>query len=156
MSRTKAQKISGIYALCCPETNQIRYIGQSENINQRYAAHCSASNISKQKNYYGNWLRSLKEKPVLRIIEITNNLDEREMHWISFYSKNGMLVNVGKGGEGYPKSAFYSLARKLRCRFGSKSRIAEIVELMIQDYRNCNSSERQVLDQRALSLLGQL
>lgn len=92
--------ISGIYALLCPYTMRVRYIGQSKNIEKRYRQHCNDI-VNTPK---GNWIAKLwrdREKPALRILERTTDLDAREVYWIDEYKRRGAdLLNVADGGKG--------------------------------------------------------
>jgi hypothetical protein len=99
------EKVSGIYALKLNDT--IFYIGQSNNIYKRYKDHCRLSN-NKSNTKRCNWLSSLIKKgefPELEILEITNNLDSREIFWIKHYLDLGQATcNGNEGG----KTLFYA------------------------------------------------
>lgn len=91
-------KISGIYALACPDTLRVRYVGQSIDVYRRYKAHCSNTKRNLPVN---RWCKKLKESgknPELVILEETTNLDEEEIKWIN---KIGIkhLLNIHKGGK---------------------------------------------------------
>lgn len=92
-------KTSGIYALVLD--NRVFYVGQSKNIEQRYKSHCRISN-NKSNNKRCNWLSSLISKkvfPELQILEVTNDLDNREIYWISYYRNlNQAIYNSADGG----------------------------------------------------------
>lgn len=93
MSRNKGV----IYALLCPISNKIRYIGQTiQNPNVRLQQHLRYS--IKQKNHLGYWINSLKTIPILKIIEECEytELDNKEIFWINFYN-NCDLVNSMRG-----------------------------------------------------------
>lgn len=62
-----------IYKLIDPETNDIRYIGQTDNIKRRYNDHISSSfneNSDCYNTYKARWIRKLKSKDLLPLIEI--------------------------------------------------------------------------------------
>jgi len=62
-----------IYKLIDPETNDIRYIGQTDNIKRRYNDHVSSSfneNSDCYNTYKARWIRKLKSKDLLPLIEI--------------------------------------------------------------------------------------
>lgn len=87
-----------IYALQNPETKQIRYVGKTGNIKNRFNSHLSSS--QKLKTHLGSWIKSLINNnliPEIIILEECdeNNWEEREKYWISQYSN---LVNIQKGG----------------------------------------------------------
>lgn len=97
--------ITFIYVLRCPITNEIRYVGKTNNPLQRFKAH---NNKARDVNTYKrNWINSLRKeglKPVFEIIEECS-IDiwkEREKYWIEFYIKEGCkLTNyITKSGQG--------------------------------------------------------
>ncbi len=89
---------TSIYVLRDPITNEIRYVGCTKNIEQRYKAH-----VNKARDYNTpkrEWLESLRIqglKPVLEVVEIVNdNYLEREKYYIQLYRKqNCNLTNTG-------------------------------------------------------------
>lgn len=90
----------GIYSLS--DSTGIRYIGQSKKISHRYKQHCSIfQNNGNTKRQ--SWLRKLIKNgslPTLDVVELTDDLDNREIYWIKYYKKNGCnLVNTADGGK---------------------------------------------------------
>lgn len=89
---------TSIYVLKDPISNEIRYVGCTKNIEQRYKAH-----INKARDYNTlkrEWLESLRVrglKPILEIIEVINtNHLEREKYYIQLFRKEGKnLTNTG-------------------------------------------------------------
>lgn len=62
-----------IYKLIDPETNDIRYIGQTDNIKRRYNDHISSSfneSSDSYNTYKARWIRKLKSRDLLPLIEI--------------------------------------------------------------------------------------
>lgn len=138
---------SGIYALFCPDTARIRYVGQSSNIMLRFKQHVSNRKSDKAGGYYGNWIRSLKSSPLLIVLELTDDLDAREQYWISFFRRSGCrLVNTGKGGEKYPTDHVYQLKRKFCAMFGHQSSIAEKMRVIIAAYNDADINERREIN----------
>lgn len=93
-----------IYALCCPFTGEIRYIGKAINVRKRFYCHWH----DKERTPKTNWISSLKrkgEKPVMQIVEeIPNSNDEDwqevERFWISYLRFLGCrLTNLQSGGD---------------------------------------------------------
>jgi hypothetical protein len=91
-----------IYGLYEPLTNELRYIGATNNPQERFASHLK----SKPGTHNRNWLCSLREKklkPTFKIIEQVDDdsWSEREQYWIAHYKSAGArLTNATKGGEG--------------------------------------------------------
>lgn len=90
-----------IYKLIDPISNEIRYIGKTGNLKNRFAHHISHS--KKLKSHISNWITSLVKQnklPIIEVIETCNedNWEEREIYWISFY-KSKKLCNVHSGGK---------------------------------------------------------
>lgn len=94
-------KISGIYALC--EKGTIRYIGQAQNIERRFAQHCSLAQNFSRSTPVKKWLCDMLktgDEPELLILEVTSDLDNTEITWIKKYRDSGSrLLNVADGGQ---------------------------------------------------------
>lgn len=106
MSKNKI--LCGIYALVCPYTKNIKYIGQSININKRYKEHLRAN--AKYPVY--KWIKELKKNgknPILKIIKLADKerLDQLEIEEIKRHGISSLL-NVSIGG----KLGYHDLARK--------------------------------------------
>lgn len=99
MSETKLYCAVGyIYKLLDPETKEIRYIGQTQQPFKRFKTHLA----EKGKRYKVNWIKSLKEKGQIPVMEVfqcvpLETLGEQESLWIAFYKKEGCnLTNSNK------------------------------------------------------------
>lgn len=86
-----------IYALQCPFTDKVHYIGKSEVGILRPTQHLSKSHSDK----INDWVEELKvfnESPKVRVCEyvpLDVDIYEREKYWISKYIKKGnLLLNV--------------------------------------------------------------
>jgi len=54
-----------VYALVCPATHAVKYVGRTGNVRERYRAHCHG-----EASYTRDWVASIApEKPVLVILE---------------------------------------------------------------------------------------
>ena len=93
-----------IYTLTDPRTNQIKYVGKTNNPYYRFRMH-----IHEAKNgntYKQNWIKGLLKsnlEPVFEIIDTIDNKDWMfwEQFWISQCKTWGFkLTNLGIGGEG--------------------------------------------------------
>lgn len=97
--------ITYIYTLSDPITNQIKYVGKTNNLKRRLANHISNGRINKKNNLLTNWVKSLLNrnlKPKIEIIDETvENWGDLEQYWISQLKTWGFtLKNITLGGEG--------------------------------------------------------
>lgn len=100
-------KIMFIYTLSDPITNEIRYIGKTNNIKDRLKRHLQKSNLDKyEKNTHkSRWIRSMlicDKSPNIEILDIgnTENVNDLEIYWISQFKTWGFnLTNLSAGGE---------------------------------------------------------
>lgn len=95
-----------IYALCEPDTGEIRYIGKAVDVERRLRGHLSDSELARvAKTRKAKWLRSVLARglePVVQILEEApaELIDEAERHWIARYAGSGRLTNGTPGGTG--------------------------------------------------------
>jgi hypothetical protein len=95
-------KTTFIYSLSDPRTNQIRYIGKSDNPKIRLESHLK----DKKFNHKVNWIRSLSILKLKPIVEVVDEVAEDEwqfweIHYISLFKSWGFkLTNSTLGGEG--------------------------------------------------------
>jgi group I intron endonuclease len=93
-----------IYILRCPETNEVRYVGKSNDPKRRIYAHVRKDKTA--SNHKINWIQSLLKRglrPKLEIIEEVDieNWRTREKFWIKYFKRIGAkLTNYCSGGEG--------------------------------------------------------
>ena len=93
-----------IYGLCDPITQQLRYVGKTNDPKKRLQAHLRCR--EKEKSYLTNWIKSLKaagRKPEIFVIEDIPEAEwqEAEQFWISYFRAIGAnLVNMLPGGMG--------------------------------------------------------
>ena len=95
-----------IYTLSEPDTNEVRYIGKSNNPKKRFYKHCVFNSKNTHKNNWINKLLRENKKPVLEIIDEVP-LEEWsfwETYWIVQFRAWGFnLTNSSDGGEGSVK-----------------------------------------------------
>lgn len=93
-----------IYALCDPNTGDIRYIGQSKNSAKRLKQHMRDAKRRSTPVYL--WINALAAKrlvPVVKVLEITENGNEAEQRQIELSRTRGdQLLNVADGGTHIP------------------------------------------------------
>lgn len=93
-----------IYSLSDPRTNEIRYVGKSDNLNLRLIEHVRKHKYS--ITHKNNWIKSLLNKnltpniDILDIVPITE-WGFWETHWINLIKAWGFnLTNIASGGRG--------------------------------------------------------
>jgi len=94
-----------IYTLTDPISEQVRYVGKTNNPKRRYRQHlyCAKQLISHSQR----WIQGLLDqglKPEMQIIETTTRSlwREREQYWIQHYQEIGSpLTNLTEGGGGW-------------------------------------------------------
>lgn len=83
-----------IYALCDPETREVRYVGQTKHRPEsRMLGHLASARYSRTMKA-ARWIRSLPCEPLVRILEHDvphDRLTEREHVWIGRFAN---LVNT--------------------------------------------------------------
>jgi hypothetical protein len=96
-----------IYALRCPVSGEIRYIGKAEDVNLRLARHIATARTEKAKHHCARWIRTLlaqDKAPSIEVIRtIENGEDWRsiETQMIAQYLADGHpLTNQTVGGDG--------------------------------------------------------
>lgn len=92
-----------IYILKNPDTNEVRYVGQTNDIKRRLDRHIQNSRNIRDKRHVSNWIRSLTNKPIMEVVETCDEStrNEREQYWIDYYKTQGCdLCNHSNGGAG--------------------------------------------------------
>jgi len=93
-----------IYALIDPLTNEVRYIGKTNNKKRRIWEHNNESKL--KRTHKEKWIQSLKNKgaePIFDIVDIVQLVEWQfwEKHYMSLYKSWGFdLVNGAEGGIG--------------------------------------------------------
>lgn len=97
-------KITFIYALIDPKTNEIRYIGKSDTPHKRIKSHISSVKTKSIKNsQLANWINDLLQnglKPELAVLEVCryDNWENKEKEWIMTLKNRYNLFNIQDGG----------------------------------------------------------
>lgn len=96
-----------IYALLCPDTLDVKYVGKTIDPKRRYSLHISYSKTvsvwnSRPLHEWINLLLIYGKKPVLHLIEEVNddNWKERERFWINEFKNTCLNLSHGGSGEG--------------------------------------------------------
>lgn len=91
-----------IYTLCCPLTDETRYVGKTKSERARYSNHLS----DKSKCHKASWIKSLKAKGLKPTYYVIDECEEKdwvwlEQYWIAQFKAWGFnLTNHTIGGEG--------------------------------------------------------
>jgi len=94
-----------IYTLSHPITEEVRYIGKTNNIQKRLRSHLSNHQLL-DKTKKNNWIISLLRDNLIPKIEVLdettdNNINELEIFYISLFKSWGFrLLNMTDGGDG--------------------------------------------------------
>ena len=103
----KILKKQFIYSLSDPITNEVRYIGKTNNPKNRYKRHLQKCYLEKydKNTHKSNWIKSLLKvggKPIMNIIQEcdSSNVNELEIYWVRKFKDDGFrLTNLSEGGE---------------------------------------------------------
>lgn len=105
-----------IYTLSDPDTNEIRYVGKSNNPIKRLSDHIYHCN--RTITHKNNWIKSLikeNKRPVVNILEEVpaSNWEVFEKYWINKLIEEGHnLTNIAEGGNGTTVHS-YNTVKKL-------------------------------------------
>lgn len=90
------QEDYSIYVLVDPRDNQVRYVGRTTNLEQRYKQHLVPINGSTlEKRDWIQELRQLGLQPLLSVIDSADNRADasaKETHWIHHYTQSGAIL----------------------------------------------------------------
>lgn len=95
---------TNIYTLTDPITNEVRYVGKANKVNERYNAHLNKTR--KHQTHKRNWINKLRKqglKPIVEVIDVVPMSEWRfwERYWISQMRAWGFnLINITDGGDG--------------------------------------------------------
>lgn len=90
-----------IYAIICPITDNVVYIGKTSNIKSRFSAH-----LNNKKTDVGNWIQELKNNnklPVFKILKrcyydrIANEYEHRFMFYFKYFLKRKIFNKYNSG-----------------------------------------------------------
>lgn len=104
MKIIKPGETTFIYVLLDPISNEVRYIGKSDNPKNRLAEHIKKSIY--KSTYKNKWIQYLLKKSLKPVIEIIDEVRQEdwsfwEKHYISLYKSWGFkLTNSAEGGNG--------------------------------------------------------
>lgn len=125
-------KITYIYTLSDPRTNEIRYVGKSDNPLNRLNEHIRKAKYSHtHKNNWINLLIKMNIKPIIEIIDIVNigECDFWEQYWIDTFKIWGFnLTNIALGGIGGNLGEIVNakISKKLKNRKFSEETISKM------------------------------
>jgi len=114
-----------IYALICPKTKHIKYIGKSDEVKRRLRQHIYQSKYSSSNKNI--WIKNLlKEnyKPEIEIIDevLFDDWGYWENFWIKYYKFLGFnLTNEMDGGHGYGKHSPETIEKIRKSQLGENN-----------------------------------
>lgn len=104
MNKSELKNISGIYALSCPKSGKVRYVGRSQNILSRYYGHKASTG----KYPVNKWCAKLKSQglaPDICLLERHAEPEKVEAKWIKEFREKGEAdLNLHDGGAGIAMS----------------------------------------------------
>lgn len=114
-----------IYGLSDPRNDQLRYVGATINLQERYYGHIN----DKRRTRKVNWIKSLKKnnlKPEMFVIEEVDDSvwEESERFWIAYFRYIGAdLTNLTDGGDKptLTKEQREKLSAQLRVQFAGEN-----------------------------------
>lgn len=94
-------KDSGVYALGCDATGKT-YIGCSKNMMKRLRVHVGRLRKGQHSNrkLQNLWTKYGEDRFTFSVLEYTENMYEREKHWISRFDSERRGLNCTSGGDG--------------------------------------------------------
>jgi group I intron endonuclease len=116
-------RIGFIYTLSCPDTELVRYVGQTVDVQKRYNLHIFHSKNGSAKTHKEKWINTLTnegKKPLMEIVWDGNTslLDQKETEFIALFKSFGAkLTNATMGG---------TTTRGRKCSEETKQKFREI------------------------------
>lgn len=103
-----------IYALLDPDTDEVRYVGKTKDLNKRMYSHCRID--PKPTTHKARWVNKLiaaDKTPKMLVLEECSDetWEEAEIRWIAHYrSVNTNLTNISDGGKSARNAEFRKTA----------------------------------------------
>jgi len=111
-------------------TNEIRYVGQTDNIRRRYNTHLRKAqnkNSSEYNTYKSRWIRTMIDSgnyPIIQILEECHSVEMsnlREKYWINSLINDGLNLTNSHCGD----VTFHSLETKVKMSLSKKGKKLE-------------------------------
>lgn len=138
-----------IYALKCPLTDQVRYIGKTgKSTRSRLAGHLADADKSGHRPVC-RWIRKLRRNGLLPVIEVLQEclpgtMDACEQEWIARGKAKGWkLLNIREGGEGGAWNAGARQRQSELCKATNVAIAARRMGLTVEQYRE-QKEEHQI------------
>ena len=104
-----------IYCLKCPIKNEIKYVGRSKNIKDRYRRHCNIkSSVNENMKQWILELNKIKMLPLLDILETNLEMYQAEEKEKFYIKKFDTLLNISGGGLLPPNKKGYKFSLESR------------------------------------------
>lgn len=140
-----------IYALLDPDTDEVRYIGQTINPAMRYEAHrYRTSKPASRKDFWVNSLAAIGKQPKFHILEEDADFNA-ETKWILHYHKQGAPLTNGTGIDDQTtvrvsksvKAKVLDFIKKENARTNSAIYLSDVVNAAIEAYLESHESEEK-------------
>jgi hypothetical protein len=107
-----------IYVLIDPVSNDVRYVGKSNNPNRRLMVHCWHE-MDCRATHKSRWIAILKKNDMYPILYVIDSCKEdwkvKEKYWVDYFlSKGAPLTNIASGGNGGPIAVGDDVREKMR------------------------------------------
>ncbi len=151
-----------IYALCEPETGEVRYIGKAVDLQRRLWKHYTPIHLAPE-THKNRWLRQVLArglKPGVLVLERVEGRpwQEAEREWIARYREAGAkLTNILDGGDGGRMAA--ELSAETRAKISTKAKQRKrppmpqfLREKLLKIHTGAKRTEETRAKQRAVAL----
>lgn len=92
----QATEIRYIYALHCPYSGSVKYVGMTSDPKSRLRTHCGSHFKTSPCAKWIGWLRKNNRRPVMSILQVVPFEDYLiyEFRWLDYYRAKGPMVNA--------------------------------------------------------------
>jgi hypothetical protein len=97
-----------IYTLSHPETGEVRYVGKTNNLKERWKSHKNESLRYNRVNHKEHWIKKLLREGLTPKLEVLDEIDSDDWGWLEVYwiaqckAWGFRLTNMTDGGEDPP------------------------------------------------------
>lgn len=147
-----------IYSLEHPITHEIRYVGKTRNLKERFKNHLNK--LHNEATHKRNWITKLRKDGFKPLLQILDEVDEKDWHfwekyWIDQIRQWGFnLVNHTSGGDGLTSGNQTSFVKGFKpWNYGTAKIMIKNCEICKKDFTSLPVANRKVCSQRCKSKL---